>query len=330
MKRDIPMQSDKKIKITFTNRDGKEYFSEEVSANETIHNVKRLVWANRGLSQERQYITYAAPGADKPVVLKEKHKTLGDYGITSPVSLIVKDLGAQVSWRTVFVTEYFGPILIFVIAFLIALSQGIKITFLQKVAFGLVLIHYLKREYETLHVHVFSNDTMPLKRIFINSAHYWILCGLFISTELFFYWTNPGYSDLTIEILAGFFLVFEFLNFMTHVTLSKLRNTGEYIKEDNKEEFNVDLAAARTARGIPKGWGFDFVSCANYFWEICIWTTFAVLVRCWTAYLFLTVSALQMTQWALQKQSRYRKEFTGENGAPKFPRGRKAIIPFIL
>jgi len=117
---------------------------------------------------------------------------------------------------------------------------------------------------------------------------------------------------------------------MTHITLGNLRNKAGYVKEDNKEEFNPDLAAAKTARGIPQGWGFGLVSSANYLWEVCIWITFAVLVRCWTAYLFAIVSALQMTQWALDKQRRYRKEFTGENGTQKFPRGRKAIFPFVL
>ena len=38
---------------------------------------------------------------------------------------------------------------------------------------------------------------------------------------------------------------------------------------------------------------------------------------------FLVAGALQMTQWALGKQKRYRSEF------PNYPR-RKSIIPFII
>ncbi len=48
------------------------------------------------------------------------------------------------------------------------------------------------------------------------------------------------------------------------------------------------------------------------------------------AYLFLVVSAAQMTDWALKKHARYHKEFNGENGTEKYPANRKAIIPFIL
>ena len=35
-------------------------------------------------------------------------------------------------------------------------------------------------------------------------------------------------------------------------------------------------------RKIPYGWGFDLVSCANYFWEIMAWTAFAGLTRAYT------------------------------------------------
>ena len=43
------------------------------------------------------------------------------------------------------------------------------------------------------------------------------------------------------------------------------------------------------------------------------------------AIIFTGVSAVTMSVWALKKQRNYRKEFGKE-----FPRGRKAIIPFIL
>jgi len=42
------------------------------------------------------------------------------------------------------------------------------------------------------------------------------------------------------------------------------------------------------------------------------------------AYFFLAVSFFQMLQWALQKHNRYKKDF------PKYPRGRKAMVPFVI
>jgi len=329
MRRDTPTQS-KKVEITFKNRKGTTLFTEEIGLNETIHNLKRIVWANTSIGMERQYITLETEGGSKSVPLKERHKTLTDYSITGASVLVVKDLGAQISWKTVFIVEYAGPIIMFILCFFTALAQKHSFQLAQRAGFALMLLHFIKREVETQFIHIFSNDTMPFKRIFINSFHYWILCGLFIGVELFFFWQDPGYSSNTVFILSGLVVLFEFLNLMAHITLRNLRTKGGYASEDNKGDFSAELDAQRSQRGIPKGWGFDLVSSANYFWEICIWLTFSILVRCWASYFFLLVSAAQMSQWALQKHSRYRKEFTGENGSAKFPRSRKAIIPFIL
>ncbi len=39
---------------------------------------------------------------------------------------------------------------------------------------------------------------------------------------------------------------------------------------------------------------------------------------------FVTFGSYQMTLWALDKHRHYRKEF------PNYPKGRKAIFPFLL
>ncbi len=102
------------------------------------------------------------------------------------------------------------------------------------------------------------------------------------------------------------FCGFEFMNFMCHFTLRNLRKPG------SKE------------RGIPKGWGFDFVACANYFQEALCWTSFATMSNTLFGWVFLVVSAGQMTVWALKKHQRYRKDFKD------YPRGRKAMFPFLI
>ena len=172
----------------------------------------------------------------------------------------------------------------------------------------MALGHYTKRELETLFVHKFSNDTMPLMNIFKNSFHYWILFGLF---TMYFYlhpsYTPPAWANDTVFTGAAvLFAIFEFLNLMAHITLSNLRKPGT------------------TQRGIPYGWGFGLVSCANYFWEACAWTVFTVQSQVLGAYVFLAFSAWQMAIWAVKKHKRYRSEF------PNYPRGRKAMFPFIL
>ena len=47
---------------------------------------------------------------DKTVL--ERGKRLSDYALKSGDVVILKDLGPQISWTTVFIIEYLGPLLI--------------------------------------------------------------------------------------------------------------------------------------------------------------------------------------------------------------------------
>lgn len=202
------------------------------------------------------------------------------------VVLCFKDLGLQVSWTTVFLVEYFGPILITLL--LIIFQKEIygkesEYTLNQKLGIFMVLLHYVKREFETILVHRFSNDTMPFMNIFKNSTHYWIFFGVF---NMYFFlhpsYTPPAWATETFFIGSTvLFCIFEFLNLQCHLVLKNLRKPGT------------------TERGIPVGWGFSYVSCANYFWEAMAWLTFAVQSQVLGAYFFLAVSFFQMLQWAL-------------------------------
>lgn len=228
--------------------------------------------------------------------------------------LYFKDLGAQISWKNVFLIEYFGPIAIFALLYTCPQliygkeSIGKSWSFTQKAGFWMVVGHYLKREFETLFIHRFSNATMPFNRVFINSGHYWGTFGALVG-YFFFHprYTEPDYLPKNVKYgLIGAFAVFQFLNFMCHKALRNLRKPGT------------------TERGIPKGWGFGLVSCANYFWETLVWLTFSVFSGTLTSYLFLLFSFYQMSVWAKGKHRRYKKEFKD------YPKKRKAIVPFLL
>ena len=248
---------------------------------------------------------------NKKGLLMEFFEKQEGFNPDQPIKLVFKDLGTQVSWTTVFLVEYFGPILI--TGTLIAFQKQIygkesKYCLAQKLGIAMEVGHYLKREFETLFVHRFSNDTMPFFNIFKNSFHYWILNGFFAMYFLLHPdYTTPSYLDdnMMFGLFAAFWF-FELMNALCHLTLKDLRKPGT------------------TERGVPHGYGFDTLSCANYFWESLCWITFSTVTSCLGAWLFTAVSFGQMLEWALKKHRNYKKEF-GEKHKAKY-----AMIPFII
>lgn len=302
------------MKVAINKRSGKHLITLDVSEDATVDDLKRLFYETCHFYPERQRYNI---GTAKGAVLKAG--TLAENGITKATAaelpLFFKDLGIQISWRLVFVLEYFGPLLIAPLLFFfpkvfygeerVAASGGHSLT--QVIAFGLMILHFVKRELESLFVHRFSNATMPLIRLPVNCTHYWILCGLFINYFVLHpAFEGPYVDPIVIYALAILMVICEVLNFRCHLVLRDLRPTGT------------------RSRGIPKGVGFDTVSCANYLWETAAWVLFSLLTRCFTSWLFTVVAFVQMTDWALKKHRNYRNEF------PDYPRSRKAIIPFLL
>lgn len=165
--------------------------------------------------------------------------------------------------------------------------------------------HFMKREFESVFVHRFSHATMPIMNLFKNSAHYWILGGLFTAIELY----RPSHvtmqNELYINLLTGVWFFAQVSNLTTHIILRGLRKPG------SKE------------RTIPYGYGFNLVSCPNYTFEILGWIAFAIISQSYVAALFAVVGGVQMALWAIKKHKAYRKDFKD------YPRNRKILIPFI-
>ena len=106
--------------------------------------------------------------------------------------------------------------------------------------------------------------------------------------------TNWDTND--IMILFFIWAIMEFCNFKCHQELSSFRKKGSDPEGNEKNN-----------RGIPKTYGFKYVSCANYLWETLGWVTFSLLTKCYTSYAFTAVSFAQMAEWALKKHKAYRK-----------------------
>lgn len=294
------------VTVSVEDRKGRALGEFSVSAGSTTVEAfkKDFAKANPKWYPSRQYFTM---GDER---LTDMDRTLESYGVREGSTLVFKDLGPQVSWTTVFLVEYFGPILIHTIFYLFPVYGADSVaaadkTWRQKVAFACVIFHYVKRELETLFVHRFSAATMPFFNIFKNSTHYWVLSGLLLAYPLY----HPQYTNTVSEPLffgmVALFFVAELGNLHAHITLRNLRPPG-----------------TRT-RAVPRGGLFELVSCANYTYELVAWAAFSVFSQLLTGWLFFAVSGGQIYIWAVKKHRRYVKEF------PDYPRSRKALVPFL-
>ncbi|KAG2419580.1 hypothetical protein HFD88_004376 [Aspergillus terreus] len=288
----------------------------QVAPNASTDEIYRKLAEASGSSIHRLRIT---KGSDRTVVPNATSATVDATGLKDKSVVHVKDLGPQIAWRTVFIIEYLGPLIIPAL-FLFPLRPYLYYNFdqplpdpsdLQLLVCALLTIHFAKREFETVFIHRFSNATMPARNIFKNSAHYWVLAGFNIA-----YWVfRPDATSATTQpnpalLYTGLalFVFGELANLNSHLVLRNLRRPGS------------------TDRGIPSGFGFSVVTCPNYLFEITAWVgVYLVSGLSWSVLFFITVGGAQMASWALKKERRYRKEFPD-----KYKRKRFAMLPGII
>ncbi|KAF3008624.1 3-oxo-5a-steroid 4- dehydrogenase [Curvularia kusanoi] len=250
-------------------------------------------------------------GSDGSAIPNGAGVTVHETGLRNKSAVDVKDLGPQISWRTVFIVEYLGPLLIHPLMYLARpyiYGTDAPATQLQKLTLLMCVLHFAKREFETLFVHRFSSATMPATNIVKNSGYYWVLSGFNLA-----YWSYGPNSPaarasnpLITYIGVALFVIGEICNYSTHLTLKNLRRPGS------------------TDRGIPQGLGFSLVTCPNYMFEAIAWIGVALVNRSLSTIIFIIVAVGQMGVWAWKKERRYRKEF-----GDKYKRKRYAILPGI-
>lgn len=311
------------IEITSRSKSLKAVNIPQFELNSPVSDIVSTVASSNKTSIHRIRLT--AKDANGKQVPLNTDKSLLENGYTSKdttIALSVKDLGPQLGWRTVYIIEYLGPLLIHPIFFYgLGSYYNIEYTQTQTFAFYFAVLHFLKRELETIFIHRFSNATMPAFNIFKNSGHYWILSGF--NLAIFIYHTPSITSDSAVKnflfkvndlsptynyLLALLWAFAELSNLKTHLTLSSLRSGNDTKKYS-----------------IPYGYGFTWCSFPNYFFESVAWVAYALLVGNWSAWLFLVIGSGQMYIWAVKKHKRYLKTFGDEYKKLK----RTAFIPFL-
>eukprot|EP01137_Pigoraptor_chileana_P029414 Opistho-2@14629 len=250
--------------------------------------------------------------------LEPRGKALGDNeAVGKTTTLYFKDLGPQIGWATVFLAEYAGPLFVYLLfAARPALIYGeaaskTPLTHVQQTAAACWAFHYAKRVLETIFVHRFSHGTMPIFNLFKNCSYYWgfaAFIAYFVNHPLF---TAPGEDQVKIGL--ALFAFAELGNFSIHIALRNLRPAGSKVRR-------IPFAGAN-----PFTWLFGLVSCPNYTYEAIAWTGFSIMTQSLSAVIFTIAGLVQMSVWALGKHRNYKKEFGNE-----YPRGRKAILPFLV
>ena len=81
---------------------------------------------------------------------------------------------------------------------------------------------------------------------------------------------------------------------------------------------------------IPRGFGFDQITCANYTFEVWGWILFAAATWTLPALMFIGAGAGQMAVWAKAKHARLRKVralWLSNSGTKAASPGRECIVP---
>nr|CAD7457122.1 unnamed protein product [Timema tahoe] len=285
---------------------------QNLSPSTSVSDLKKQIHSRKSnLYPNRQALRLEVKGK----TLKDE-ETLKSLGMRSGAKLYVKDLGPQIGWKTVFLAEYAGPLLVYVWLYQrpwLFYGEGAASLPVHQVvhwAMWCYVAHYVKRLLETIFVHRFSNATMPFMNLFKNCSYYWLFTAYIAYHVNHPLYTPPGkwqaYAGLAMFILC------ELGNLSIHVALRNLRPPGTKLRKIPEVTSNPFTAL------------FNFVSCPNYTYEFGSWLAFSIMTQCLPAGLFTLAGMYQMSVWALGKHRAYKKEF------PNYPRGRSAILPFLI
>lgn len=222
--------------------------------------------------------------------------------------LYIQNKGPQIDICIANVIEYSGPIITFTLLLIyniFVLER--KLSSLQITIYILTLLHFTKRVFESVVVHIHTK-TMELKMLIVECIYYIGYYGIFCGWNLFAYDSNKSNLSFPRDwIVICMFLIYEYNNFRCHIILRVIRLKN------------------RNVVCVPQGNLFKFVYCANYFWEVCSWICMSVLSEMKSIWGFTFMGFAVMTLWALEKKDSYYKHFPTERELNK-----KAIIPFIL
>ncbi|KAH7281670.1 hypothetical protein KP509_36G057800 [Ceratopteris richardii] len=252
--------------VTVTSRSGKEVVKGgiQLSENATVNDLKASIHKQTGnLYPERQRLSLTlVSDQTRPTVLDGDKRLCDVFPEGSYHIVILKDLGPQ----------YVGPLFIYPMFYFLPLYKFVGLP--EKRCF-----YYFKPIMETFFVHKFSHATSPLSFVFRNCCYYWsfaVFIAYFVNHP---YYTPEGETQMYIGFGLG--IICQLANFYCHIILKNLR--------DPKGQGGYQ---------IPRGFLFNYITCANYTTEIYQGLGFNIATQTVAGYSFLVVAAYIMSDWA--------------------------------
>ncbi|KAH8880041.1 hypothetical protein GQ53DRAFT_670644 [Thozetella sp. PMI_491] len=287
----------------------------EVPENGTVEDAKRAIARQAGIADYNRLGLYEA---STQKILKDRKASLKSL---ASKELLVKDLGPQADWRTVYIIEYAGPIVIhalfpyirqyiyFFWPYVYKNETATPMSTIQWLLLTLFVAHFVKRELETIFLHKFSANTMPFFNMLRNSGFYWAFSGLLSGWDIYAPGSLADRNELgPLDYFGIALYVFgELANFNVHLHLAQLRSRGG------------------TEKGIPSCFGSSLVTCPNYMFEVIAWIGVILISRSWSVVVFISVGISFMASWSKDKEKALRTAFPD-----KYKRKRYTMLPGLI
>lgn len=278
---------------------------------------------------------------DKRSNILKDSDTLVNLNLTNECTLYFDDLGSQIGWRTVFLAQYFPPIIIWLIFYLNIPYQYIWSDYAssqRKDKYDAVFLacicycgHFSRRVLEVLFLHRFNPyTTMRVMRLTKNCIFYWgttFMVAYYVNHPMY---TSPAYGYIQTYVPFGLFWLLQLGIISIHYVFRTTKTPSNYII-DGSTLIPDTKNISKLRRGLPQPtkynvftWLIGYVVCPNYFYELLAWLCFAILTQTTMALIYAILVSLQLILWAVQKKYNYIVEFRD------YPKNNYCIIPFLI
>uniref|UniRef100_A0A3P9AD78 3-oxo-5-alpha-steroid 4-dehydrogenase C-terminal domain-containing protein n=1 Tax=Esox lucius TaxID=8010 RepID=A0A3P9AD78_ESOLU len=237
---------------------------------------------------------------------------------SSLLSVHFTDLGRQVGWITVFLSQYVGPLFIYLLFYFRlagVYDNSIRPHYHQVVHLACFChsLHYIKHLLETLFVHTFSDGYTPLGNLLKGCAFHWgftTWLGYYVNHPLY---TPPcEYLGVGNKIQTHFPLFLcEFGNLCINISLARHKPTGNGVSFPGPT-YN------------PFTWLYKLVHCPQYTYMMGAWLSLSVMTQTVPVGVFAALISVQMLLWARRKHTKYLRQVNSRSF------WRTAVIPFLI